>query len=677
LFRSNKESVYSCNFRGRVASEFDELPAVPFEAVPYRKLLRWSWYVVSAAFGWFLLDLILTLSFILLAQYNVQVLATVVSGLGRSFAGDKTVPASAGGFLAFFLPSTLETAAIMFAVIAVLIIGLKFLERIITTWSASIMTARLQERLHDKLLGLGPGYHQAHELGETMLIVTRFASDIAPLLRDLMSFPVIKSIGLVTAMVFLTNNLTAVGDTPLWIQVTLLASLIILPLGGWRLSIKLRQAYERVRNSDVALANEFSNSASLPLEVQLMGAERQRSESFCSRLVPLIRYRLTAAVRLEIATQFQLSTPIFLQTVFLIYGVFFALQSGNPAAPGAILAIYYFVPEAVGPLQDMFLFFGGLQQNWPEVEKVVEILEAEPEVQEKPGAVELTPSAGALVLEHLTFAYAPEADKILNDVSYAFRPDKITAIVSRAGVGKSTLLNLVARLHDPTSGRILIDHQDIATVTLASLRRHVAKVSQFPLFIADTIRANLKLSNVNATDAELEEVCCRTGLWEILEKAAGPEVYPLDYVLPRTSGEGLSGGQRRLLAVTRALLLHPTVLLLDEPTTGIDALGVAQLGPILQEACRGLTVLLVDHDMEFIFNFADWICCLENGRFVDAGSPEELAGRPGLFKELLEAPKEASSRRASQGYKNYLDERIPGLSPADLKDPRNLLGIRK
>jgi ABC-type multidrug transport system fused ATPase/permease subunit len=682
LLRSTKDIHYACNFRGPEASKIAELPEVQFDAVPYRKLFWWSWYVISAAFGWFLLDLILTLSFILLSQYNVQVLASVVSGLGRSFVGTgeaaaNAATASSGGFLAAFLPSTLQTAAITFAIIAVLIIFLKFLEKIVMTWSNSLMLARLQQRLHDKLLNLGPGYHQSHELGETLLIVTRFASEIQPLLRDLMSFPVIKGIGLVTAMIFLTNNLATVGKTPLWIQMILLASIIILPLGGWRLSLKLRQAYQRVRNSDLALANEFSNSASMPLEVQLMGAERQRSEAFCSRLRPLIHNRLIASLRLEIATQFQLSTPIFLQTIFLIYGVFFALQSGNPAAPGAILAIYYFVPEAVGPLQDIFLFFGGLQSNWPQVEKVVEILEAEPEVQEKPGAVALDPRQGALVLENLTFAYSPEGEKILDDLSYAFAPGKITAIVARAGVGKSTLLNLVARLHDPAKGRILIDDQDIATVTLSSLRRHVAKVSQFPLFIADTIRANFKLSNVDSSDEELEEVCRRTGLWEVLQNAAGAEVYPLDYVLPRTSGEGLSGGQRRLLAVTRALLLHPAILLLDEPTTGIDALGVAQLAPVLREACQGLTVLLVDHDMEFIYNFADWICCLDHGRFNEAGTSEELAGRPGLFKELLEAPQEASSRRASQGDRNYLGERIPPLSPIDLKEPLNLIDIIK
>jgi ABC-type multidrug transport system fused ATPase/permease subunit len=625
------------------------MPVAAPESVPYRKLFHWGWYVVSVALGWFLTNTVLTIVLQILTQYNFQVLATVVSGLGSSLAGGGTAAKSTaaaggaakmGGFLAAFLPGKLETAAIVFASLALLLILLRFLERIIMTWSDNVMVARLQQRLHDKLLVLGPSYHQSHDLGETMLIVTRFSTGTQLLLRDLISFPVVRGVSLVTAMVFLTNNLVALGETPRWVQATLLATIFILPVGGYWLSLRLRRAFEKVRDGETALANEFSNSASLPLEVQVMGAEPQRSEAFGQRLRTLIRAKMAAAVRNEIATQFQTSTPVFLQAVFLIYGVFFALQSGNPAAPGAILAIYYFVPEAVGPLQEIIQFFTGLQSTWPQVEKVVEILEAEPEVQDKPGAVALAPSRGALLLENVTFAYSPDGQRILDDLSYAFTPAQVTAIVARAGMGKSTLLNLVARLRDPQGGRILVDDQDINDVTLASLRRHVAKVSQFPLFVADTIRTNLKLADAQATDDELEEVCRRTGLWEVLENAAGPHTRPLDYLLPRATSEGLSGGQRRLLAVTRAFLLHPTILLLDEPTTGIDAIGRSQVAAVLREACRGLTVLLVDHDMEFISHFADWICCLEHGKFAEVGSPAELANQPGLFRDLLEASQE-------------------------------------
>jgi ATP-binding cassette subfamily B protein len=525
---------------------------------------------------------------------------------------------------------------------------LSFINRLTLNWSNNLMAANLQQQLHDKLLDLGPTYHHGHDLGETMLIVTRFSTDSQILLRDVVSFPVVRGLGLVTAIIFLTNSFSMMGNPPFWIQATLLATIFILPIGGWWLSLRLRQAFAKMRDSQMALANEFSNSAALPLEVQLMGAKPQRSQVFGHRLKNFVHDTMVAFVRNEIAFQFRLNTPLILQAIFLIYGVFYALQSGNPAAPGAILAIYYFVPEAVNPLQDIIQFYTGLQSSWPQVEKVVEILELEPEVQEKPEAVPLVPREGALTVEHLDFAYTTDGPKILDDVSYSFAPGQVTAIVSREGMGKTTLLNLVARLRDPQAGQLFIDGQDISNVTLATLRRHVVKVSQYPFFVADNIRANLKLAKADATDAELEEVCRRTGLWSVLEEAAGNNTNPLDFHLPKATSGGLSGGQRRLLAVTRAFLLHPTILLLDEPTTGIDAIGRTQVASVLREICQGLTVLLVDHDLAFICKFADWICVLDQGKFAEMGSPVDLACRPGIFRDLLEASKEEHAQEAER-----------------------------
>ena len=615
--------------------------------VPYGKLFRWGWYVVSVAFGWFVVNTILSVFVQVLTQYNVQVLATVVSGLTGSSQSGSDVPAGAvsksPGFLSGLLPTSIQTAAILFAVLAVVTILLGLLDRLLSTWTDNKMQGRLQQRLHDRLIALGPSYHQKHDLGETMLIVTRFSTGAQLLLRDLISSPVVRSISLVTALVFLANNMGTVGDAPFWIQGVLLAGLFVLPLGGWGLSRKVRRAFERVRDSETALANEFSNSASLPLEVQLMGAEKQRSEAFGARVRAHIRNKVAAALRNEVATQFQATTPVVLQTVFLIYGVFFALKSGNPHAPGAILAIYYFVPKAVSPLQEMIQFIMGLNSAWPQVEKVVEILDTEPEVKERPGAIDLSPEDQTVALENLTFSYVPNGQRVLDGLSYTFEAGKVTSIVAKAGGGKSTVLNLVARIRDPQAGCVRIGGKDIRDVTFASKRRQIAKVSQFPLFVADTIRVNLKLASADASDAELEAVCRRTGLWEVLGKAAGPGKQPLDYRLPRASSEGLSGGQRRLLAVTRSLLVRPAVLLLDEPTTGIDAIGRAMLAKVLRDACKGLTVLLVDHDMEFVAHVADSICCLENGKFVDIGSPQELSTRPSLFRSLLQASKQSSS----------------------------------
>ncbi len=601
--------------------------------IPYKKLIRWGWFTVSVAHFWFILNTVLTISLDLLTQYNVQVLAVVVSGLtGNQRGGGQ-------GFLSSILPGDVKTAAVVFAALAIGLLLARMLERVMTAWTDTLMLTRLQQVLHDRLLKLGADYHNRHDVSETTVLITRFAPGAQLFLRSLISFPLIQGIGLLSAIVFLLNNLQAVGNTPVWIQLSLLAVLVLLPIGGYRLAQNVRSAFTQLRESELELVNELTNSASLPLEVQLMGAEEQRAQAFARKLAGFRKAKVAATVRNEMASQFQQITPVTLQTIFLLYGVFVALQSGNPGAAGAILGIFYFVPMAVGPIQQIIQFFNGLNSAWPQVEQVVEVLETEPDFADQSGSRDLTPGPKDVVLDQVVFTYARGGARILDSVTHTFPAGKISAIVGRAGSGKSSLLNLVSRIRTPDSGGVKLGETPIQDVRLESLRDTVARVSQFPLFLNDTIRANFKLVRADASDANIEAVCRKTGLWDVLVRAAGSG-QPLDYVLPRNVAEGLSGGQRRLLAVTRALLLQPAILMLDEPTTGIDAIGRADLAQVLKGACAECTVLLVDHSMEFISRVADQVCCLENGQFADVGTPEELSERPNLFQSLLEASDE-------------------------------------
>ncbi len=184
------------------------------------------------------------------------------------------------------------------------------------------MAANLQQRLHDKLINLGPTYHHSHELGETMLIVTRFSSDSQILLRDVVSFPADSRAGLITAVIFLVNNFSMMGNPPVWIQASLIATIFILPLGGWWLSLRLRHAYAKVRDSQMALANEFSNSAALPLEVQLMGAESQRSQVFGDRLAILFATPCRLSCATKLPSSFRSTPPCFCKRSFLFMGFF-------------------------------------------------------------------------------------------------------------------------------------------------------------------------------------------------------------------------------------------------------------------------------------------------------------------------------------------------------------------
>jgi ABC-type multidrug transport system fused ATPase/permease subunit len=603
--------------------------------VPYGRLLRFAWLLVKGSLGVLAGMVAFSIFVQLLTQYNSQILSSVTSMLSTAAAGAGAEKKGGGGILDFMLPGSLESAAIVFAVTAVLMIVLIFGERIYNAWSDNLIATRLQHRLHDKLLALGPEFHRKHDLSETSLTVTAFAPGAQQIACDLIAFPVVRGIGLATAIVFLIHNLQALHGAPVWMQIVLIASVILLPFAGWWFSQGIVRSSRHLVDRQTAVANEFMNSAANPTEIRLMGAERQRSHAFADRLKHFRAAAIAAAVKREMGTQFQSAVPRILSAAFLLYGIFFALRSGDPAAVGAIVAFVLFIPLAVNPINELLTFFIGISATWPQIEKVVEIAEAAEE-QEISGAKPLAPTgSGEVAFERVTFAYNPATPPVLRELSHRFADGKISAIIARSGAGKSTILNLIARQYRPQSGAIRLGGDDVSGATTESLRNAVVKISQFPVFLADTVRANFLLAKADATDAEIEEVCRRTGLWPILVNAAAGGK-PLDTVLPRKLETLISGGQQKLFAVTRGLLRKPRVLLIDEPTTGIDNIGIAELSKFLRPACQGVTAIVVDHKMSFVGPFADVICCMDEGRFADVGSPAEL-DRPGtLYHQLKE-----------------------------------------
>jgi ABC-type multidrug transport system fused ATPase/permease subunit len=257
------------------------------------------------------------------------------------------------------------------------------------------------------------------------------------------------------------------------------------------------------------------------------------------------------------------------------------------------------------------------------------LFDTKPTVVEKPGAVALGEVHGDITFENVVFGYSP-TQKVLNGVSFELKEGETIAFVGPIGCGKSTIMNLILRFLDPDQGRILLEGKDIADVTLTSLREQVSKLAQFPFFLKDTIRENVRLGRAGAPDAEIEEACRLAHIHDVI---VDPQRMPKGYDTI-VGVQVPSGGQKRLIALARCLLRKPEVLLLDEPTENLDAAERNRLTQVIREYANERTCLVISHDLNFVADVADRILVIDKGRIVDQGTHDELVNREGLYKTL-------------------------------------------
>jgi ABC-type multidrug transport system fused ATPase/permease subunit len=284
------------------------------------------------------------------------------------------------------------------------------------------------------------------------------------------------------------------------------------------------------------------------------------------------------------------------------------------------------------PAQRIIQAYTDYQSLVPSIISTYELLDTKPTVAEKPNAEHLPEVHGNIEFRDVVFGY-PGGQKILNGLSFSIKEGETIALVGPIGAGKSTIFNLLLRFLDPQGGRIILDGRDISNVTLATLREQVSKLSQFPFFMKESIRENVRLGRQGASDAEVEEACKLAHIHEVITDPArisGGYETVVDVQVP-------SGGQKRLIALARCLLRKPEVLLLDEPTENLDADQRVRLTRVIREYARERTCIVISHDMDFIAAVSDRILVLNGGKCVEQGSHEELLAQGGLYRQLYEA----------------------------------------
>ncbi|SMF62339.1 ATP-binding cassette, subfamily B, MsbA [Tistlia consotensis] len=296
--------------------------------------------------------------------------------------------------------------------------------------------------------------------------------------------------------------------------------------------------------------------------------------------------------------------------------------------PGSFAAFITAVLLAFEPAKRVAKLNNNLQEGLAAAQRVFELIDYQPEIVDRPGARPLALDGGAVRLEGVRFAYDGAPEAALDGLDLEARAGQTVALVGPSGAGKSTVLNLVPRFYDVTAGRVLVDGQDVRDVTLASLRRAVAYVSQEVMLFDDTVRANIAYGRMEASEAELVAAAEAAGADGFIREL--PQGYDTP-VGPR--GSKLSGGQRQRIAIARAMLKNAPILLLDEATSALDSESERHVQQALGKLKEGRTTLVIAHRLSTVVD-ADLIHVLDRGRVIESGSHAELLARGGAYARL-------------------------------------------
>jgi subfamily B ATP-binding cassette protein MsbA len=332
-----------------------------------------------------------------------------------------------------------------------------------------------------------------------------------------------------------------------------------------------------------------------------------------------------------------ISSP--LMDIFGVVGIALLLLLGrdriahNQMTPGVFVAFITAVFSLYNPVRKFALFYNNFQQALGASSEIFKFMDLEDDVREKPRAKTLPKFSESVRFEQVSFAYANEGEgnhAVLRDINLEVRHGEVLAVVGSSGAGKSTLVHLIPRFFDVTSGRILIDGQDIRDVTLTSLRAQVGIVTQETVLFNDTVRNNIAYGQPQVPQKEVEAAARAALAHDFI--VALPAGY--DTVIGER-GVRLSGGERQRLAIARALLKNAPVLILDEATSALDSESEALVQSALHNLMSGRTVFVIAHRLSTVRR-ADRIVVIENGTIADIGRHEELMTKLGTYRRLYE-----------------------------------------
>jgi ATP-binding cassette subfamily B multidrug efflux pump len=499
---------------------------------------------------------------------------------------------------------------------------LRYTQTYVMSWTGQHMLYSIRKKLFVHLQDLGLDFYDKLQAGRIMSRVVNDVESINHLLAggslNLLS-DFVNIFGIVYIMIRLNARLAMIT----------FATLPLLFFTIYVLQSRLTRAYHKTRRKLADIAANLQESISGMKITQAFSREDQNADRFNDTNRENFQAQMEAA-RLH-AVFFPLVDIISTIGVGLVYyygGIRMSL--GDAAVTiGTITIFVNYTNRLFWPIRNLVEVWNWVLQAAVSSERVFEVLDTEPNVQDKPDAIELPSVEGHVEFRDITFGYDPSLP-VLHNVNIEARPDETIALVGPTGAGKSSVINLLCRFYDVQGGAVMVDGHDVRDVTIQSLRRNLGIVLQDTVLFSGTIRENIRYGRLTATDEEVEEAAKVVGAHDFIMRQ--PEGYDTEV---RERGSRLSVGQRQLLAFARALLADPRILILDEATSSVDAYTELLIQRALEKLFKGRTSIVIAHRLSTIRN-ADRIYVIDKGRVVEVGNHEELVSEGGLYKSLYE-----------------------------------------
>src|SRR5215510_3665241 len=413
-----------------------------------------------------------------------------------------------------------------------------------------------------------------------------------------------------------------------------LPALIFLSLLRYR---KIRDSARRQRRAEGQVASKASEVLSSMHVVQAFGRENYEKERFENQSAENLKESVRTA-RMEAAAARGVDLIVSLGTWAVV--LFGSLQARKAQmTPGNVLVFASYMNSMYGPVRNLAKLSSRVSRAAVTANRIADILELEPDVQDLPNAIEARSLKGEIDFNHVSFAYEA-GNPVLKDVSFRVAPGQHVALLGRSGSGKSTLSALLLRLYDPQAGSITVDGIDIREYQRESLRREIGIVLQDSLLFATTVRENIAYGRLDAGNDEIENAARAANAHDfitLLENGYETVV--------GERGITFSSGQRQRIAIARTFVRNMPILILDEPMTGLDVESESAVREALQRLMAGKTSILITHDLEAAAE-ADLILLLADGRIVEQGSHRELLSRSRRYRDLWDLRAFESEDRA-------------------------------